>query len=86
MHKILVITPFQYALENKVADIKLQLLCENVENYDICAIKALPDEVSSVLHGKSFDIAYADRNYIPEELAEIRSHIMGDSYKNLKIF
>ena len=86
MRKILVITPFHYALENKVADIKLQLLCENVENYDICAIKALPDEVSSVLHGKSFDIAYADRNYILGELAEIRSHIMGDSYKNLKIF
>lgn len=39
MHKILVITPFQYALENKIADIKLQLLCENVENYDISIAK-----------------------------------------------
>lgn len=86
MHKILVISPFQYAMENKVQDVKLIQLCNNDDNYDIYAIKALPDEIPDVLHGKSFDYAYVDKFYIAEEIAEIRSHVMGDSIKNFKLF
>lgn len=86
MHKILIITPFQYALDNKVQDVKLQQLCNNDDNYDIYAVKALPDDIIDALHGKSFDYAYVDRNYIADEIAEIRSHVMGDNNKNLKLF
>ncbi|MBP5433700.1 hypothetical protein [Ruminococcus sp.] len=50
----------------------------------VYAIHAMPDEVGFRLHGKSFDFAYIDTSYLPEEVAEIRCHIMGTIYKNIK--
>ena len=86
LNNILVISPYAYALENKVMDVKLRLLSDNNDDSDVCAIKALPYEVSEKLYGRSFDFAYVDNHYIDREIADIRTHITGDQHKNIKFF
>ena len=86
MFDILIISPFEYALKQKAEDIKLKLFCDELANYKLHMIKAMPDEIVGKLHGKSFDSAYIDNEYIDEEVAEIRNHITGKSYKNIKFF
>lgn len=86
MKNILVMSPYRYALENKVTDVKLRMLCDDIEDYHIDAVQALPDEVIDKLHGKTYDLVYVDDHYIDVELAEVRSHISGDIHKNIKIF
>lgn len=83
---ILIISPYAYALENKVMDVKLKLLSENKEDCEVYAVKALPFEVSEKIYGKSFDFAYIDDHYIDREIADIRSHVTGDQHKNIKYF
>ena len=86
MTNILVISPYNYALENKVMDVKLKLLSNNSEGYEVYAVQALPCEVSAKIHGRSFDYAYIDNHYIDREIADIRTHVTGDQHKNIKFF
>jgi hypothetical protein len=86
MFDILVISPYDYALRQKVDDIKLRLFCQEQTNYQLHVIKALPDEVTEKLHGQNYDYAYIDDTYIDDEVAEIRSHITGESHKTIKFF
>lgn len=86
MFDILVISPYDYALKQKVDDIKLRLFCKEQTNYKLHIIKALPDEVADKLQGQNYDYAYIDDSYIDEEVAEIRSHITGQSHKAIKFF
>lgn len=86
MMDILIISPFSYALKQKADDIKLRLFCKEETNYKLHTIQALPDDVTDKLHGKSFDFAYIDVNYVDEEVAEIRQHITGEQHKKIKFF
>lgn len=86
MMNILVISPFRYAVLQKCRYIRAQMLKDNRDDYRVYAIHALPDEVIPKIYGKSFDFAYIDIFYAPEEVAEIRDHITGKIYKNIKIF
>ena len=86
MSEILVISPYHYALAQKVDDIKLRKFCAQDSNYNLHVIQALPYEVADKIKGQSFDFAYIDNHYIDEEIAEIRSHITGEQYKRIKFF
>lgn len=86
MMDILVISPFRYALDQKADDIKLRLFCREETNYKLNLVQALPCDVADKLQGRSFDYAYIDVNYIDDEVAEIRSHITGESHKTMKFF
>ena len=86
MMTILVISPFRYAVLQKCREIRTQALCDNHFDYRVVAIHALPDEISPKIYGRSFDFAYIDTNYLAEEVAEIRDHITGKIYKNIKFF
>lgn len=86
MMNILVISPFRYAVLQKCRYIRAQMLKDNRDDYKVYAIHALPDEVIPKIYGKSFDFAYVDTFYASKEVAEIRNHITGKIYKNIKFF
>ena len=86
MMNILVISPFRYAVLQKCRDIRAQVLNEDCFTCRVIAVHALPDEIQSKIYGRSFDFAYIDTSYLPEEVAEIRDHITGKIYKNIKYF
>ena len=86
MMNILVISPFRFAVLQKCRQIRAQMLEDERDDYRVYAIHALPDEVIPKIYGKSFDFAYIDVFYDPEEVAEIRNHITGNIYKNIKFF
>ena len=86
MMNILVISPFRFAVLQKCRQIRAQMLEDEHDDHRVYAIHALPDEVIPKIYGKSFDFAYIDVFYDPEEVAEIRNHITGKIYKNIKFF
>lgn len=86
MFEILIISPFSYALEKQKDFVKLKLFCDEITDYKIHTIKALPDEIDGKIHGKQFDYAYIDIHYIAEEINHIREHITGSQYRQIERF
>ena len=79
--EILIISPFKYALEKCNEYIKELLFLKGYNDYTIYVAQAMPDEIESKIMGKTFDIAYADRNYSNEEIGLIREHLRGRNPK-----
>ena len=46
---ILIISPFAHALEKQTAEVKRQLFLDDVMDYNIHEVKALPDELDGKL-------------------------------------
>lgn len=86
MFEILIISPFSYALEKQKDFVKLKLFCDEITDYKICTVKALPDEIDGKIHGKQFDYAYIDVNYINSEVGKIREHVNGMQSKQIERF
>ena len=86
MENILIISPFPYAINKKMDEIKFKYFCKEISNYRIHTVKAFPNEIADKLQGQTFDFAYIDVNYIPEEVNMIREHITGDASKRMKFF
>jgi hypothetical protein len=84
MLDILVISPFRYALRKKCEDVSMNLFCDDITNYKVHAIYALPDDIQEKIHGKSFDFAYIDIFYSSDEISSVRDHLRGD--KKSKLF
>lgn len=83
---ILIISPFAHALEKQTAEVKRQLFLDDVTDYNIHEVKALPDELDGKLDGKQYDYAYIDVNYIISEVGKIREHINGMQSKQIVRF
>lgn len=83
---ILIISPFAHALEKQTAEVKKQLFLDDVTDYNIHEVKALPDELDGKLDGKQYDYAYIDVNYIISEVGKIREHINGMQSKQIVRF
>ena len=83
---ILIISPFTHALEKQTAEVKKQLFLDDVTDYNIHEVKALPDELDGKLDGKQYDYAYIDVNYINSEVGKIRDHINGMQSKQIVRF
>ena len=83
---ILIISPFTHALEKQTAEVKKQLFLDDVTDYNIHEVKALPDELDGKLDGKQYDYAYIDVNYIISEVGKIRDHINGMQSKQIVRF
>ena len=86
MFEILIISPFSYALEKQKDFVKLKLFCDEIKDYKIHTVKALPDEIVGKIHGRQFDYAYIDVNYINSEVGKIREHINGMQSKQIERF
>jgi hypothetical protein len=86
MFEVLIISPFAYALEKQKDFVKLKLFCDEITDYKIHTIKALPDEIDGKIHGKQFDYAYIDVNYINSEVGKIREHVNGMQSKQIERF
>lgn len=83
---ILIISPFAHALEKQTAEVKRKLFLDDVTDYNIYEVKALPDELDGKLDGKQYDYAYIDVNYIISEVGKIREHINGMQSKQIVRF
>lgn len=77
MLEILIISIFSYAITEKEKEVRAELFARDITEYKITCIQALPKEIEGKIYGKQFDYAYADRNYISDELGIIREHIRG---------
>ena len=77
MLEILIISMFPYAITEKEKEVRAELFARDITEYKITCIQALPKEIEEKIYGKQFDYAYADRNYISDELGIIREHIRG---------
>lgn len=86
MMEVLIISPFAYALKQHEKKVKEKLFCDDITDYHINIIQAMPNEIERKIHGKSFDYVYIDRNYIEEEINKIREHITGSQYKQIERF
>ena len=86
MMEVLIISPFAYALRQHEKKVKEKLFCDDITDYHINIIQAMPNEIERKIHGKSFDYAYIDRNYIEEEINKVREHITGAQYKQIERF
>ena len=86
MFEVLIISPFSYALEKQKDFVKLKLFCDEITDYKIHIVKALPDEIDGKIHGKQFDYAYIDVNYISSEVGKIREHVSGMQSKQIERF
>ena len=86
MMKILIISPFAYALTQYEKKVKEKLFCNDITDYSIDIIQALPDEIDGKITGKQFDYAYIDINYIDVEVWKIREHINGMQSKQIERF
>ena len=83
---ILIISPFAHALEKQTAEVKRQLFLDDVMDYNIHEVKALPDELDGKLDGKQYDYAYIDVNYINSEVGKIREHVQGMQHRQIVRF
>lgn len=86
MMKVLIISPFAYALKQYENKVKEKLFCNDITDYHIDTIQALPDEIDGKITGKQFDYAYIDINYIDTEVWKIREHINGMQSKQIERF
>lgn len=86
MMEVLIISPFAYALERREKKVKEKLFCDDITDYHITIIQALPDEIDGKIAGKQFDYAYIDINYIDVEVWKIREHINGMQSKQIERF
>jgi hypothetical protein len=86
MMEVLIISPFAYALKQHEKKVKEKLFCDDITDYHINLIQALPDEIERKIHGKQFDYAYIDIHYIAEEINRIREHITGSQYRQIERF
>lgn len=83
---ILIISPFAHALEKQTAEVKSQLFLDDVENYNIHEVKALPNELNGKLDGKQYDFMYIDVHYIDAEVNAMREHLNGLQSKQIVRF
>lgn len=83
---ILIISPFAHALEKQTAEVKKQLFLDDVTDYNIHEVKALPDELDGKLDGKQYDFMYIDVNYIASEVNTMREHLNGLQSKQIVRF
>lgn len=83
---ILIISMFRYALEKQRAKVKERMYVENIEDYSIHAVHALPDEIESKIEGRQYDYVYIDTFYNNEEVGKIRDHVHGQQYKQIERF
>ena len=74
--KILLISPFGYAVKQKSKEIKTILKKQKVAAF-IDEVIAMPDDINKKLKGKQYDYCYADAEYNSDEIAVIREHIQG---------
>ena len=86
MFEILIISPFAHALEKQKDFVKLKLFCDEITDYKIHTIQALPDEIDEKIHGRQFDYAYIDVNYISNKVKKIREHVNGMQSKQIERF
>lgn len=86
MMKILIISPFSYALAQCEKKVKEKLFCDDITDYHITIVQALPDEIDGKIYGKQFDYAFIDVNYISDEVGKIREHISGMQSKQIERF
>lgn len=83
---VLVISMFAYALEKQRAIVKEKMFADDIEDYSIHAVKALPDEIERKIQGRQYDYAYIDTFYNSEEVGKIRDHIQGMQAKQIERF
>ena len=83
---VLVISMFAYALEKQRAIVKEKMFADDIEDYSIHAVKALPDEIERKIQGRQYDYAYIDTFYNNEEVGKIRDHIQGMQVKQIERF
>ena len=83
---VLVISMFRYALEKQKAIVKEKMFADEIEDYSIHAVKALPSEIEQKIQGRQYDYAYIDTFYTNEEVGKIRDHIMGQQYRQIERF
>ena len=57
---VLVISMFAYALEKQRAKVKEKMFTDDIEDYSIHAVKALPSEIEQKIQGRQYDYAYID--------------------------
>ena len=76
MLELLIISLFAYAIKEKEKEVRAELFARDITEYKITCIQALPKDIERKMYGKQFDYAYADRNYISDELG-IRIPVCG---------
>lgn len=86
MMEVLIISPFAYALKQHEKKVKEKLFCDDIIDYHITIVQALPDEIDGKITGKQFDYAYIDISYIDVEVWKIREHISGMQNKQIERF
>lgn len=86
MMEILIISPFAYALQRQVEKVKAQLFCDDIADYKLHTVQALPNEIDGKIYGHQYDYVYIDTEYISEEVGKIREHIRGQQYRQIARF
>ena len=83
---VLIITMFTYALEKQKAIVKEKMFADEIEDYSIHAVKALPSEIEQKIQGRQYDYAYIDTFYTAEEVGKIRDHVQGMQHRQIERF
>ena len=84
--KVLIISLFEYAKNKQEVLVKCEMNMKVYDDFEIYAVKALPNEIDNVLMGKQFDYMYIDVFYDNEDTNKIREHLRGLQYKQIERF
>lgn len=84
--KVLIISLFEYAKNKQEVLVKCEMNMKGYDDFEIYAVKALPNEIDNVLMGKQFDYMYIDVFYDNEDTNKIREHLRGLQYKQIERF
>lgn len=83
---VLVISMFAYALEKQKAIVKEKMFTDEIEDYSIHAVHALPNEIESKIEGRQYDYAFIDVFYNNDEVGKIRDHVQGMQHRQIERF
>lgn len=84
--KVLIISLFEYAKNKQEVLVRYEMNMKGYDDFEIYAVKALPDEIDKALMGKQFDYMYIDVFYDNDETNKIREHLRGLQYKQIERF
>ena len=77
---------FRYALEKQKAIVKEKMFADDIDDYDIHVVHALPNEIDGKIQGRQYDYAFIDVFYNTEEVGKIRDHVQGMQHRQIERF
>ena len=75
--EILIVSPYEYALQRQAEKLRERLFCKDIDDYRLHIVYALPADLDGKISGKQYDLAYVDSHYTAEEVGKVRDYLSG---------